>query len=69
MTQYEDSEIDKVLALCENLDAHLTAGVVSNDPVFLNHVLGRTVNGTTYAGWKARTTGAAFSMSTESSNS
>lgn len=57
VTQYGDSDLDKVLVLCESLDAHLTAAVVSNDPIFLNHVLGRTVNGTTYAGWKARTTG------------
>jgi len=34
------------------------AAVVDNDPDFLNYVLGRTVNGTTYAGIKARTTGA-----------
>jgi len=40
------------------MDQHLTAAVVSNDPHFLNHVLGRTVNGTTYAGIRARTTGA-----------
>jgi len=37
---------------------NLTAGVVSNDPLFLDHVLGQTINGTTYAGLKARTTGA-----------
>merc|ERR1712130_885343 len=32
--------------------------VVSNDPRFQDKVLGRTVNGTTYTGIKARTTGA-----------
>jgi len=36
----------------------LTAAVVSNDIHFMNYVLGRTINGTTYAGLKARTTGA-----------
>jgi len=40
------------------MDAHLTAAVVSNDPQFSNYVLGRTVNGTTYVGLRARTTGA-----------
>lgn len=37
---------------------HLTAGVVSNDAEFLHEVLGSTINGTTYAGLRARTTGA-----------
>lgn len=37
---------------------NLTAGVVSNDPIFLDKVLGSTINGTTYAGLRARTTGA-----------
>ena len=52
------SEIDDVLKLCEKIDDHLTAAVVSNDPKFVNYVLGNTVNGTTYIGEKARTTGA-----------
>ena len=40
------------------MENHLTAAVVSDDPVFINKVLGATVNGTTYAGMRARTTGA-----------
>jgi len=36
----------------------LTAAVVSNDQVFTEKILGSTVNGTTYAGIRARTTGA-----------
>ena len=36
---------------------HLTAAVVSNDINFVQHVLGNTVNGTTYCGIRARTTG------------
>ena len=40
------------------MENHLTAAVVSDDPVFINKVLGSTVNGTTYAGIRARTTGA-----------
>jgi len=47
-----------VIELCERMDHHLTAAVVSNCPIFVNHVLGNTVNGTTYAGNRARTTGA-----------
>jgi len=41
-----------------NMKQHLTAGIVDNDPDFLNYMLGQTINGTTYAGIKARTTGA-----------
>jgi len=40
------------------MEAHLTAAVVSKDMQFLQHVLGNTVNGTTYSGIRARTTGA-----------
>jgi 1-pyrroline-5-carboxylate dehydrogenase len=32
--------------------------VVSNEPAFVNKVLGATANGTTYVGLRARTTGA-----------
>ena len=39
------------------MHAHLTCAVVSNDPIFTNHVLANTVNGTTYAGLRARCTG------------
>jgi len=58
MTHYSDSSLDKVLEACERMEAHLTAAVVSNDVLFQNKVLGSTVNGTTYAGRRARTTGA-----------
>jgi 1-pyrroline-5-carboxylate dehydrogenase len=37
---------------------HLTAAVVSNDAIFVDNILGKTVNGTTYHGLRARTTGA-----------
>ena len=40
------------------MENKLTCGVVSNDPFFLNKILGNTSNGTTYAGLRARTTGA-----------
>eukprot|EP00744_Colponema_vietnamica_P006786 GILI01009835.1.p1 GENE.GILI01009835.1~~GILI01009835.1.p1 ORF type:complete len:546 (-),score=184.46 GILI01009835.1:83-1720(-) len=58
VTDYDDSTLPLVLEACERMDHHLTAAVVSNDAHFLNHVLSNTVNGTTYAGLRARTTGA-----------
>lgn len=58
LTEYAEGELDLVLEATERMSHHLTAGVVSNDPDFQLKVLGNTVNGTTYAGIKARTTGA-----------
>lgn len=55
---YGDEEIDTVLGVLERISHHLTAAVVSADPVFQNRVLGATVNGTTYCGLRARTTAA-----------
>jgi len=56
--KYGPYELDAVLEYCERMTEHLTAAVVSQDPQFINTVLGRTVNGTIYAGIRARTTGA-----------
>ena len=50
--------VDDVLNLCEKMEEHLTGAIVSNNPNFTNYVLGKTVNGTTYVGQNARTTGA-----------
>eukprot|EP00768_Dysnectes_brevis_P004595 gnl/Dysnectes_brevis/331_a366_6752.p1 GENE.gnl/Dysnectes_brevis/331_a366_6752~~gnl/Dysnectes_brevis/331_a366_6752.p1 ORF type:complete len:538 (-),score=84.64 gnl/Dysnectes_brevis/331_a366_6752:67-1647(-) len=58
VTEYTSEQLPLVIETCERMDAHLTAAVVSSDPRFLAHVLGNTVNGTTYAGMRARTTGA-----------
>eukprot|EP01029_Cantina_marsupialis_P028412 TRINITY_DN776130_c0_g1_i1.p1 TRINITY_DN776130_c0_g1~~TRINITY_DN776130_c0_g1_i1.p1 ORF type:complete len:546 (+),score=183.75 TRINITY_DN776130_c0_g1_i1:23-1639(+) len=58
VTEYKEGEVDKVLEALERMSHHLTAGVVSNDPIFTNHILANTVNGTTYSGIRARTTGA-----------
>ncbi len=58
VTDYDDGDIPEVLALCEMMQNHLTGAIVSADPVFVNRILGVTVNGTTYAGMRARTTGA-----------
>jgi len=55
---YGDDDLDTVLSLFEQMQNHLTAAVVSADIQFQNRVLGSTVNGTTYAGMRARTTGA-----------
>lgn len=59
ITRWESrDDLELLLDICNSMTHHLTAGVVDNDPDFLNYVLGRTVNGTTYAGIRARTTGA-----------
>ena len=58
LTEYKDDQLDLVLEACEKMNNHLTAGIVSNDQEFCTKVLGATVNGTTYAGIRARTTGA-----------
>ena len=58
VTEFTSRQLPKVLNVLERMDAHLTAAVVSNDPTFVNTVLGSTVNGTTYHGLRARTTGA-----------
>ncbi|XP_024376718.1 probable aldehyde dehydrogenase isoform X1 [Physcomitrium patens] len=58
LTEYKHEDLPLVFEACERMHAHLTAAVVSNDVHFLQEVLSNTVNGTTYAGIRARTTGA-----------
>ncbi|KAK4744479.1 hypothetical protein SAY87_010791 [Trapa incisa] len=58
VTEYKDDQLHMVLDALERMHAHLTAAVVSNNPIFLQEVIGKSVNGTTYAGLRARTTGA-----------
>ena len=58
LTTYTDEQEHMVLEACERIPHHLTAAVVSNDPRFQTRILGSTVNGTTYCGYRARTTGA-----------
>ncbi|XP_074277305.1 putative aldehyde dehydrogenase isoform X2 [Silene latifolia] len=58
VTEYKAHQLPKVLEALERMHAHLTAAVVSNDLLFLQAIIGNTVNGTTYAGLRARTTGA-----------
>ncbi|EAR83878.1 delta-1-pyrroline-5-carboxylate dehydrogenase (macronuclear) [Tetrahymena thermophila SB210] len=58
VTEYKDNQLDTVLSHLEKMENHLTAAVVSNDVKFLNYVTSNTVNGVTYTGIRARTTGA-----------
>ena len=58
ITVYNDDTLDLVLQATERMSHHLTAAVVSNNVEFQTKVLAHTVNGTTYAGQRARTTGA-----------
>ena len=58
ITYYNDDTLDDVLKALEQMSHHLTAADVSNDPEFQSKVLANSVNGTTYAGRRARTTGA-----------
>lgn len=58
VTFYNDDTLDLVLEALERMSHHLTAAIVSNDVAFQTRVLANTVNGTTYAGRRARTTGA-----------
>jgi 1-pyrroline-5-carboxylate dehydrogenase len=58
VTDFKDGETAKVIEACERMHAHLTAAIVSNDIHFSQHMLANTVNGTTYVGRRARTTGA-----------
>lgn len=58
ITDYKLNSLKRVMNTLEEIEHNLTAAVVSNDPDFYNEVLGNTINGTTYAGRRARTTGA-----------
>jgi 1-pyrroline-5-carboxylate dehydrogenase len=59
VTDYEHmAQLDEILAAFRRMDAQLTAAIVSEDQRFREHVLARTLNGTTYSGFLARTTGA-----------
>lgn len=58
ITYFNDDNLELVLQALEGMSHHLTAALVSNDPVFQSKVLANSVNGTTYAGRRARTTGA-----------
>ncbi len=58
VTSYGDDDLPEVLDIFEKMSHHLTAAVVSANVEFQNQVLAATVNGTSYCGMRARTTGA-----------
>jgi 1-pyrroline-5-carboxylate dehydrogenase len=58
IVEYGDNDLVTVLEILERISHHLTAAVVSADLEFQQSVLAATVNGTTYCGMRARTTGA-----------
>ncbi len=58
VVRYGDDDVDTVLSILERMSHHLTAAVVTADMLFRDKVLAATVNGTTYCGMRARTTGA-----------
>lgn len=58
VVEYDDGNLGHVLDILGRMTQHLTAAVVSADIAFQNRVLGATLNGTTYCGMRARTTGA-----------
>lgn len=58
VVEYDDADLGHVLDIFSRMSQHLTAAVVSADIGFQNTVLGATLNGTTYCGIRARTTGA-----------
>ncbi|HET6630085.1 MAG TPA: aldehyde dehydrogenase family protein [Woeseiaceae bacterium] len=58
VVEYDDGDLSRVLSILQRMTQHLTAAVVSRDVHFQERVLGATLNGTTYCGMRARTTGA-----------
>lgn len=58
VTEFDDASLEGVLEALERMSHHLTAAVVSNNVEFQTKVLAHSVNGTTYCGRRARTTGA-----------
>ncbi|GKT29834.1 Probable aldehyde dehydrogenase [Aduncisulcus paluster] len=55
---FSDATLTRIFDASEKMTAHLTQAVVSDDPRFITTCLAHTINGTTYAGRRARTTGA-----------
>jgi len=58
LVDWKEGQLPLVLKHLNRMQSHLTAGIVSNDMMFLNHVIGETVPGTCYAGIRAKTTAA-----------
>tara|TARA_Y100000590_G_scaffold90669_2_gene102293 strand:- start:16209 stop:17765 length:1557 start_codon:yes stop_codon:yes gene_type:complete len=58
IVSFSDKEINQMKKVLEKITQNLTAAIVSDDTFFQQDILANTVNGTTYTGMKARTTGA-----------
>ena len=58
VTSYSEKDLSRIFDLFNSLHFHLTAAIVSNNMQFVNHIIKNTVNGVTYVGIRARTTGA-----------
>jgi 1-pyrroline-5-carboxylate dehydrogenase len=58
VTEYTNAQLNTVLDVMDSIPDNLTAAIVSNDQQWTDHILGETINGTQYAGLRARTTGA-----------
>lgn len=58
IVEWKEGQIDDVLEVIDRMPNHLTAGIVSNDVQFVHHCLANTINGTQYAGIRAKTTAA-----------
>lgn len=58
ITEWRDDQLPNILDICERMENHLTAAVVSRDQEFIDTILGSAVNGTLYVGPRAKCTGA-----------
>jgi 1-pyrroline-5-carboxylate dehydrogenase len=58
IVEYDDNDLSKITSILERITNRLTAAIVSNEISFQQKILSMTVNGTTYCGMRARTTGA-----------
>lgn len=58
VVEWGDGDEASVVSLAQQLPHHLTAAVVSRQQETLQYFLGQSLSGTTYAGIRARTTGA-----------
>ncbi|SVD46793.1 uncharacterized protein METZ01_LOCUS399647, partial [marine metagenome] len=58
IVSYSNKQIKVIKEVLEKITQNLTAAIVSNNSIFQQDLLANTVNGTTYTGMKARTTGA-----------
>jgi len=58
VVEWGNKDLDYIVEILNGLPNFLTAACVSNDVQFVDKIMGQTMNGTQYAGLKARTTGA-----------